>query len=82
MLCLTASFPSCESNVHMLNSTSSLTIVLRSQTFPFIIPQKAFLARPSLIDLAMSKTDIPASNSLTDPSFKVTLIILNLLSNK
>ena len=71
----------------MLRSTSSFTLVRRSTTFLFIIPQQAFLAKPSLIDLAMSKTDTPASNSFTEPSFKVIFIIIitskfNLNKNK
>ena len=56
-----------------LSSQSSLTMYRKSTVFPLTIPQQAFLAKPSLIDLAISNTDMPDSNSLIEPSFKVFL---------
>ena len=48
-------------------------------TCPFTDAATIALAKPSLIDLATSITDISFSNSFIDPSFNVTLIISILL---
>ena len=74
--CQKAVFPSSLSQVCKTNSASSRTGVTDSTVFPFIEADKTFRARPAEILLATSKGVTPDSNSRTEPSGRVILIIL------
>src|SRR5687767_9461483 len=64
------------SQVSSFKETSSCIGRVASQTSPLTLAAKTFLARPSEMDFATSKAELPSGNSFTAPSGNVILIIV------
>ena len=58
----------------------SLTGALRSASSPLILPARDALARPEPMEAATSARQAPCSSSLTEPSGRLTLMVLILRS--
>src|SRR5690348_5059534 len=73
--CQKVDLPSLSSQVSNFNVLSCLIGRVASQTSIFTLTAKTFLAYPSLIDLAMSRAELPSGYSRTAPSGNVIFII-------
>src|SRR5437868_6105675 len=73
--CQKVDLPSASFHVSSLSEASFLIGLVASQVSPFTFAAITFLARPSLIDFAISNAVTPSSYCLTAPSGNVILIM-------
>ena len=67
--------PSLSFHVKSCKLESELMGRVASQTSPFTLAERTFLASPSLIDCAICNAEVPFSYSRTAPSGRVIFII-------